>query len=113
MNLDLHGLGHAGRPEAAPLHSGKIAVARCALCQDRTQDVRCRHRILDREIDADSADRRHGVGSIADAEQAGPMPGLKPVDGNGEQFDVVPIAELVDPIGEPGNEACDGGAKSR
>ena len=34
------------------------------------QDVRRRNRVLDGEVDPDPADRRHGMGGIADREQA-------------------------------------------
>ena len=44
------------------------------------EDVGGRDRVLDREVDADPADRRHGVGGIADREQAGPLPAGQPVE---------------------------------
>ena len=52
------------------------------------EDIRRRDRILDREIDADPADRRHGVGGIADREQPGPMPAGQPVERDGQQMQV-------------------------
>jgi hypothetical protein len=44
-------------------------------------------RVLNREIDADAADRRHGVRRIADAEQARPVPLAQPIDRDRQQLD--------------------------
>ena len=52
------------------------------------------------------------MGGVADAEQAGAVPAREAVDLNGEKFDLVPVGELVYAVGEEGDEAGDGGAKS-
>jgi hypothetical protein len=44
------------------------------------EDVGRGDRVLDREVDADAADRRHGVGGIADRQQARPVPAGQPVE---------------------------------
>ncbi len=49
-----------------------------------------RHRILNREIDADAADRRHRMRGVADAKQPGTGPAVQPVDRHRQQLDVVP-----------------------
>jgi hypothetical protein len=54
------------------------------------QDVRSRNRILNREVDADPAYRRHRVRCIADRQQAGPMPARQPVERYAQQLDIVP-----------------------
>ena len=54
------------------------------------EDVRRGDRVLDGEVDADPADRRHGMGGVADREQAGPVPGRQPVELDGQQLDLVP-----------------------
>ena len=51
---------------------------------------RTRHRILDSEIDADAADRRHGVSGIADAEQPVAIPALQAIDRDSQELHVVP-----------------------
>src|ERR1700686_2050007 len=47
--------------------------------------------VLNGEIDADAADGRHGVGGVADAEEAAAGPVAQAIDGYGEKFDVGPI----------------------
>ena len=43
--------------------------------QRRGQRVGCGDRVLNGKIDADPANRRHGMGGIADRQQAGPVLG--------------------------------------
>ena len=64
--------------------------------QYRSEDARSSHRILNREIDADTADRGHGVGRIADAEQAGKTPAAQAVDLDWKERDLIPRLDLVD-----------------
>ena len=66
------------------------------------QDIRRRHRVLHRQIDADAADGRHRVRGIADAQQPRPMPALEPVDRHGQKLDLIPVLELVDAVREHG-----------
>src|SRR5262249_1596191 len=68
------------------------------------RDARRRPRVLHRQIDADAADGGHGVRRIADAEQPGPMPAPETVDRDGQQLDLVPVLEVVDPVGEWGHD---------
>ena len=42
--------------------------------EDWGQEVGGGDGVLDGEVDADAADGGHGVGGVADAEQAGPVP---------------------------------------
>ena len=63
-------------------------------------DIGGGHRVLHREIDADAADRRHGVRGVADAEQARPMPLPQPVDRHRQQLDVVEAFELADAVAQ-------------
>ena len=72
--LHLEPLHDARRKFAAALHLVEVAQPRHALSQDRRQDVRRRDRVLDREIDADAADRRHRMRRVADAQQARAAP---------------------------------------
>ena len=48
---------------------GQINQLDAAVAKLLGQDVRRRDRILNREVDADAADRRHGMGRVADAQQ--------------------------------------------
>jgi hypothetical protein len=67
--------------------------------------------ILDGEVDANAADGGHGVGGVADTEEAGAVPVLEAVDLNGEELDLVPVGELVYTVGEERNEARERGAE--
>ena len=64
--------------------------------------------VLQGEVDADAADGGHGVGGVADAEEAGGGPALEVVDFYGEELDVVPGVELGGAAGEEGDDALDG-----
>ena len=44
------------------------------------------------------------MGGIADAQQAGPVPDPQPIDGDGQQLDVGPVAEFMDAIVQIGRE---------
>ena len=55
------------------------------------EDVGGRDGVLDREIDADPADRRHRMGRIADRQQAGPPPARQPVERDREQLHLIPV----------------------
>ena len=57
------------------------------------EDVRGRDRVLDGQVDADPADRRHGVRGVADREQAGPPPACQPVERHRQQFDLIPVLQ--------------------
>ena len=57
LDGNLHALRHARRELAATLHGAEIGQCRGALPQAWHEDVRRRHRVLDRQVDPDSADR--------------------------------------------------------
>ena len=60
-------------------------VAFCAT-QYRSKNVCGGDGVLNGEIDADAADRRHGVRAIADAQQAGTRPFAQAIDANAERL---------------------------
>ena len=64
------------------------------------ETVRGRNRILDGEVDPHTPDRRHGVRGVADAQHAGPPPALQAVDRDGQELDVLPAADLGDPVAQ-------------
>ena len=103
----LQGLRRAGRELATTLDQSKIVIDNRSLKKSGAQDIRRGDGVLYRQIDADAADRRHGVSRIADAQQAGPMPNPQAIDRNGQQLDVGPIAELTDAITQIWGEARD------
>ena len=64
-------------------------------------------RVLDREVDADPADRRHRVRRVAEAEQPGRRPLPQPVERDLEQLDLVPGGDRVEPVRHPRVHAAD------
>src|SRR5260221_6863596 len=114
LDQQLHALDEARRRLAPTLHLIERLVADvAAAAQARHQDVGGGDRILDGEVDADAADRRHGVRRVADAQEARPVPAAQAVDSDGEQLDVAPVAQLLEPRaverGEPGDLLAQGG----
>ncbi|MGB7750828.1 MAG: hypothetical protein WCF88_04690 [Candidatus Acidiferrales bacterium] len=91
MCEDLEALRYACGEFAAALDFAKMVIADGAFCERRGEFVRGGDRILNREIDSDSTDWRHGMRGIADAEKPGARPLAQAVHGDGKQLDVVPI----------------------
>ena len=84
----LRALDNARRELAAILDAVEKRVDIAALRQRRGKRVRGRHCVLNCKVDPDPADRRHGVGRVADRKQPGTMPGREPVEFDGEQMKV-------------------------
>ena len=96
---------------AAALHGAEIIQRGGALAHARHQDVGRGDRVLDRQVDADAADRRHGMRGVADEQQAGAKPGIQPVHRHGQQLHVVPGREFVHPVAQKRREPHDVGAE--
>ena len=79
-----------------------------ALGERLPEEVGGGHGVLDREVDPDARDRRHGVGGVADAEHARRSPPPEPVHGDRQRLDVVPRGERVGPVCEDRRCARDG-----
>ena len=103
----LQRLRRFGRKLPPALDRTQIVGADHAPQQRLGENVRRRHRVLDRQVDADPADRRHRVGRVADAQQPRPMPYPQAVDRHAQQLDVVPVAQFGGAVaqvrGEPGD----------
>ena len=97
LDRDLHRLRQARRQGAAALHGGEMRIGQRAVAQRHGEDVGGGDGVLDREVDADPADRRHRVRAVADAQQARPPPALQPIDRDGQQLDIVPVAQFARP----------------
>ena len=67
------------------LDGAQVVVARRAGLERRGQAVGGGDRVLNGEIDADAADRRHRVRRVADADEPGPPPLPQPVDGDASE----------------------------
>ena len=107
LDEQLNRLRHASRKFPAPLHRGHIRIAQRIVAQLRGKEIGGGDGVLDREIHADPADRRHGVGGVADAQQSRPAPLLEAIDLDGEQAHVAPILERIDAIGEEWRQTRD------
>src|SRR3712207_468767 len=92
LNEDLNPLRDARRQLAPLLHLTQMDRGEAALTQGRSQPVRRGHGVLDRQIDADSADRRNRMRRIADAEETWAVPLTQSVYCDREQLDVLPVA---------------------
>ena len=95
------------------LNGLEILVGNLAAQQGRRQDVGGGDGVLDCEIDADAADRGHRVRGIADAQQAGSVPVPQPIDRDGQQLDIGPVAEFTDAVAQIGRQTHDFLAKGR
>ena len=69
LDHDLHGLRHPHRKFAAPPHRVEFVFRRAAIGKFRSQQVRGRDRVLDREVDADAADRRHRMRGVGKSQE--------------------------------------------
>ena len=92
MGSDLNRLNDRGREGTAFFDARQIRWYRqVSVLEGDRQQVRGRNRVLNGKIDADSSGRRHGVGRVADAKQAGPVPCRRRLICTDEQLDLVPI----------------------
>ncbi len=95
----LHGflsaLDHARGEQSAALHPAEQRPDVLAACERSGQRIGRSHCILDRQVDTDAADRRHGVCGVADGEQARPMPLPQPVERYTEQVEVLPAVDFA------------------
>ena len=80
MSLDLQELGGARGKLAPALDARQQRLGDVSVAKRAGQQVRGGHGILDREVDANSARRRHGMGGVSNAEQSRPMPLPQPID---------------------------------
>ena len=107
LDEELQRLREPGGRFSALLNRTKVADGDAAAQELGCKQVRGRNRILNREIDADAADRRHRVRGIADAEQPRPIPLPQTIHAHRQQLDVVPACELADAIGQERHDRAD------
>ena len=111
MDEELEALRHLGWPFPAALYLHQVALAQVSIGQRFRQQVRGGNSVLDRQVDADAADRRHGVGGIANAQQAGPAPLLQAIDLDCQQVDVLPAPQIAQRLFEGRYKTGDAAAK--
>ena len=83
------------------------------LAQRSLEQIGGGNRVLDRQVDADPSHRRHGARGIIDAQQAGPIALLQPIDRDREQLHVVPAGQLTEAIPRKGRYLSNIGPESR
>ena len=98
MSVDLHELRHTSWEFTPFLHASEQRFGHRSVAQRSGKEISSGDGVLDREIDADAAGRRHGMGGIADAEEAGKMPALETIDPYREEFDLIPVFQFLDTI---------------
>src|ERR1700678_4013046 len=74
MRVRLQPLRHSSGKLSPLLHAGQQRFRDPSLPKRIGQQIRCRHRVLNREVDADSSSWRHGMGGIPDTQQTWLMP---------------------------------------
>ncbi len=83
LNKYLNCLGDFNGKFPPGLDARETFIRRTRLAQQGLrQQIGGRDGVLNRQIDADAADRRHGVSGVADAQKAGLVPQRQTVDGN-------------------------------
>ncbi len=97
---DLDALGVADGGFAVVLEGEEVVEGQRAGAKGIGEAVGGGDGVLDGDVDADAADGGHGVGGVADAEEAGDGPALEVVDLDGEEFDFVPGIELGGAVAE-------------
>ena len=98
-------LGDAGGQETPPLDAREVLRRDAAGAERLREQVGGGHGVLHGQVDADAADRRHGVGGVADAQEARAVPPLQAIDGDGQEADVVPASKLADAVANEGRDA--------
>ncbi|HLH42751.1 MAG TPA: hypothetical protein VKV74_07190 [Bryobacteraceae bacterium] len=83
MDSALEELSDPGREFTAALKARQNFFADASLSQRGSEEPRGSDRVLDRPMDAYSANRRHRMRRIADAQQSGPIPSPKAVELHG------------------------------
>jgi hypothetical protein len=89
----LVGLDGAHRPLTPALHCRQVLDAHAAGAQTWDKNVGGDGCILEGYRDAHTADRRHGVGGIADEQQARPVPTPQPARLDSEEGSLTPVTQ--------------------
>src|ERR1700683_2761121 len=105
LNQYLESLNLAGWRLAALLDGLQVPGCDAALLKSLSENIRRGYCILNREIYANAADGRHGVGRIADTEQTVFIPPAQTIDGDGQQAHLVPLPDLRSTVREEGGDS--------
>src|SRR5262249_41400841 len=100
----LEALSECSRQPPPALDPGQQPVGDLTTPPRPDEDVVGSHRILDSQVQADTADRTHGVGGVPDQEQPREPPAVHMVRADCKQLDVVPVADLAYTLAELGRQ---------
>ena len=89
MHRSLHRLQDHSRSLPALLHAGQVGGGQPVFAQRRREQPRGGDSVLDGEVDPDPADRGHGVGGVAEAQQPVGVPAPQPVQPDVEDEHIV------------------------
>src|SRR5712664_3935625 len=106
LDCNLHPLCRAGGELAAPLHAGEFVVIRRSRAQWSGKNIGGGDRILNRQIDAHAANRRHRMGRVADAKQSWAPPTLEAIHYHREQLNLLPIGDLFHTVAQKGSSSA-------
>ena len=95
MHKHLNSLRHACRKTTPSLHLAQIVLADRTPQQRQRQQIRRGNRILNGKVDANASDRRHGVGTVPNAEQSWLRPLPQAIDGDRQQLHRIPICNFL------------------
>src|SRR5215468_6386415 len=95
LNCHLQPLGHSGGELAPFLHPLQIFGCRAPSTQRFGEEVRRGHRVLNSEVYSYSADGRHGMRRVTNAEQTRTEPVQQAVNANGQEFYLFPTFQLA------------------
>ena len=107
MNENLHRLNEPRRPFTPCLEFAQIIHGNRTGSQFLGEQIGSRDGILDREINADAACRRHRVRRITDAKQPVAAPITETIDLHREQLDFCPVIKLCHTVAEKCREGDD------
>ena len=94
MGEDLYSLRVVDRFFSVVLDASQVMYGDRAAEQGFGEEVGGGDCVLQGDVDTNAADGGHGMGRVADAEQAGRTPFLKMVDLDGQELDLVPGVDL-------------------
>src|SRR5260370_1109124 len=104
LDCNLHPLCRAGGEFAAPLRGGEVVVMCGWGGQWSGKNIGGGDRILNRQIDAHAANRRHRMGRVADAKQSWAPPTLEAIHYHREQLNLLPIGDLFHTVAQKGSQ---------
>lgn len=96
---ELHLLRRPGWKLPAFLDRAEMCIGQCSVQQRCGKDVCGRNGVLNREVDAHAAHRRHRVRGIADAQHAGRPPCRQAIHAHVQKMHLIPTGDFLEAFG--------------